>query len=66
MNRLLTEPRLARADDLFEALVEAHRELDEAASARLHARLVFVLANHIGDEAVVLEALAIARAAALE
>ena len=35
-------------------------------SARLHARLVFVLANHIGDESVVLEALAVAQAAALE
>lgn len=66
MSSLLTEPRLARADDLFEALVEAHRDLDEAASARLHARLVFVLANHIGDEAIVLEALGLARAAALE
>jgi hypothetical protein len=66
MTKLLTEPRLGRPDDLFEALVEAHRDLDEKASARLHARLIFLLANHIGDPEVVLEALAAARASALD
>lgn len=65
MSGLLTDPRLSRADDLFEALVEAHRDLDEAASRRLQARLIFLLANHIGDEEIVLEALAKAREADL-
>ena len=66
MSGLLTDPRLSRADDLFEALVEAHRDLDEWASQRLQARLIFLLANHIGDEEIVLEALAKARAATLD
>ena len=54
-------PRLADPDALFAALVEAHEGLDEAASRRLDAQLVLLLANHIGDQLVVLEALSIAK-----
>jgi hypothetical protein len=60
---LRTEPRLADPDGFYEALMEAHRGLDEAASRRLDARLVILLANHIGDDAILREALALARAA---
>ncbi len=38
-----------RADDIFAALVEAHRGLDEAESRRLDARLILLLANEVGD-----------------
>jgi hypothetical protein len=62
MTALLTDPRLADPDALFAALVEAHRGLDESASRALDARLVLLLANHIGDMAVALEAVARARA----
>jgi len=50
-------PRLRDADRLFAALVAAHEGLDQAASRQLDARLVLILANHIGDESVVLKAL---------
>lgn len=56
-----TAPRLADPDALLAALMEAHRGLDAAASRRLDARLVLLLANHVGDMAVVLEALRLAR-----
>jgi hypothetical protein len=59
--RLDTTPRLVDPDALFAALVEAHRNLDAAASRRLDARLVLILANHIGDAAVLREAIALAR-----
>ncbi len=59
--RLDTTPRLVDPDALFTALVEAHRNLDAAASRRLDARLVLILANHIGDAAVLREAIALAR-----
>jgi len=59
-----TTPRLADPDALFAALVQAHRELDAPASRALDARLVLLLANHIGDMAVVLEAIARARVSA--
>ena len=38
-----------RADDIFAALVEAHRGLDEEESLRLDARLILLLANEVGD-----------------
>jgi len=40
---------MRRADDIFAALVEAHRGLDDAASRRLDARLILLLANEAGD-----------------
>lgn len=58
-----TTPRLADPDALFAELVEAHRGLDAAASRRLDARLVLLLANHIGDAAVLRQAIALAREA---
>ncbi|MCY4501371.1 MAG: DUF2783 domain-containing protein, partial [Alphaproteobacteria bacterium] len=36
-----------RADDIFAALVEAHRGLDEEESLRLDARLILLLANEV-------------------
>ncbi|TCO79263.1 uncharacterized protein DUF2783 [Plasticicumulans lactativorans] len=48
-------------DDFYEALIEAHRDLDDEHSQRLNARLILLLANHIGDLGVLRQALAIAR-----
>ncbi len=56
-------PRLADPDGLFAALVAAHDGLDPAASRRLDAALVLLLANHIGDDGVVLHAIQVAKAA---
>jgi hypothetical protein len=39
----------AAADEFYAALMQAHEGLDEAASARLNARLVLLLANQVGD-----------------
>lgn len=63
MSALRTEPRLADPDALYAALMDAHRDLDDAASRALDARLVLILANHIGDAAVLEEAIALARGA---
>lgn len=48
-------------DDFYEALIEAHRDLTEEQSERLNARLILLLCNHVGDLAVIHEALALAR-----
>jgi hypothetical protein len=57
-----TSARLGtRADDVYAALIEAHRGLSHEESARLNARLVLMLANHIGDADVVLDAIGRAR-----
>ena len=58
-----TSPRLRDPDAVFAALVGAHEGLDEAASRRVDAALVLLLANHIGDDQVVLDAIGIARGA---
>jgi hypothetical protein len=50
-----------RGDDFYEALIRAHEGLSEAESHTLNARLVLILANHIGDLTVLREALALAR-----
>lgn len=59
---LTTTPKLWDADAFYEALIEAHRGLDVAQSQALNARLVLLLANHIGERAVLVEALGAARA----
>jgi hypothetical protein len=61
-NRLITEPNLDAPDDFYEALIEAHAGLETAQSHELNAKLVLLLANHVGSLAVLREALAAARA----
>ena len=48
-------------DDFYEALIETHRDLSDEQSERVNARLILLLANHIGDIAVLREALQHAR-----
>ncbi|MBR0642749.1 DUF2783 domain-containing protein [Plastoroseomonas hellenica] len=55
-------PNLDAPDAFYEALIEAHRDLTPEQSHRLNARLILLLANHVGDLAVLREALAQARA----
>lgn len=58
---LITEPNLEQPDTFYEALIDTHRDLGEAESHALNARLVLLLANHIGRHDVLLEALQTAR-----
>ena len=59
---LITEPHLDAPDDFYEALIDTHRDLSSADSHALNARLVLLLANHIGSLDVLKHALALARA----
>ena len=63
---LIKTANLQAPDDFYQALIDTHRDLSEPASHALNARLVLLLANHIGDLAVLREALAAARAGATE
>ncbi len=60
---LITAPNLARPDDFYEALIDMHRDLDDAQSQAANARLILLLANHIGDHETLLSALRLAREA---
>ena len=59
---LNTDFNLDNADDFYEALIDAHRDLSAAQSHELNAKLVLLLANHVGALDVLREALAVARA----
>lgn len=48
-------------DDFYQALIDTHRDLSDEQSHLLNAKLVLLLANHIGDLSVVRQALALAR-----
>jgi hypothetical protein len=62
---LITQPHLDAPDEFYEALIDAHRDLTTAQSHELNAKLVLLLANHIGTLPVLKEALAAARTSAL-
>jgi hypothetical protein len=61
MAGLNIEPNLAAPDDFYQALIELHRELSDEQSELVNARLILLLANHIGDLAVLREAMRRAR-----
>ena len=61
MAALNVESNLTAPDKFYEALIDAHRDLSTAQSHELNARLVLLLANHIGTLPALREALAAAR-----
>ncbi len=60
MTALNTEPNLPAPDEFYEQLIAMHRGLSEQASALCNAKLILLLANHIGDADVLKEAMAAA------
>ena len=60
MSQLNLQANFSQADAFFAALADLHREGDEHKSERINARLILILANHIGDQAILLEAMRIA------
>ena len=61
MTGLRRDLAFADGDALYERLVDMLDGLDDAAAMTLLAKLVLLLANHIGDEAVIAEAIQEAR-----
>jgi Protein of unknown function (DUF2783) len=59
---LITAPHLDSPDDFYEALLRAHQDLSPDDSHAFNARLILLLANHIGHLDVLKEALAAAGA----
>lgn len=56
-----THAHIPDADGFYEAWIRAHEGLSDAESIDLDARLVLLLANQVGDQAVLLECIAEAR-----
>lgn len=62
MSRLNIEPNIADMDAFYEHLIETHNGLSDTDSQLVNAKLVLLLANHIGDIDVLKDAFAKARA----
>ncbi|MEP3295261.1 MAG: DUF2783 domain-containing protein [Pseudoruegeria sp.] len=58
MANLNTKPNIAAPDDFYADLIAAHNDKTDEQSEAFNARLILVLANHIGDREVLQEALA--------
>lgn len=63
VKRLTLDSRLPDPDRAYRALIDAHRGLNDEESAALNTRLVLILANQLGDQAPLEEAIALALAA---
>ena len=54
---LVTTPNIDDPDGFYARLIDAHRDLEDDESRRFNARLILLLANHIGDREVLDQAL---------
>ncbi|WP_169569383.1 DUF2783 domain-containing protein [Sneathiella limimaris] len=61
MTKLNTAPNMTDPDGFYESLLRLHEGLEETESHALNARLVLILANHIGDRQVLNEAMKLAK-----
>jgi hypothetical protein len=61
MATLNTQPNLAKADDFYAKLIAAHEGLNDDDSMALNARIILLMANHIGDQQVLEQVLAAAK-----
>ena len=60
---LITTPNIPDPDGFYADLIALHEGLDEVDSHSLNARLVLILANHIGDRDTLAAALDLAKKA---
>lgn len=61
---LNTDPNIPNPDAFYDELLAAHKDLTKPQSDALNARLILILANHIGDRDTLRSALKAARASA--
>jgi len=55
------QPNIAQQDLFYAELINGQRDLTEEQADMMVAKLVLILANHVGDRAVLSEAIALAR-----
>lgn len=60
MAGLITSSNLSHPDDIYQKLIDLHEGCDEAESRKRNAKLILILANHIGDPALIAEAIDLA------
>ena len=60
MSQLTLDPNFSDADAFYAALADVHRDRSPQASEQINARLILLLANQVGDQPILEQALAIA------
>ncbi|QIE48253.1 DUF2783 domain-containing protein (plasmid) [Pseudohalocynthiibacter aestuariivivens] len=58
---LILDPNIDDADGFYDELLGVHEGLTQDQSDALNARLILILANHVGDRGVLRQALTLAR-----
>lgn len=66
MSTLITDSNFSNADAFYAALADIHRDRSDTESAAINARLILLLANQVGDQQILEQALAIAGQVHLE
>jgi len=61
MTDLILTPNIPAPDDFYAELLATHDGLTSEQSNALNARLILILANHIGDRTTLTQALATAK-----
>ena len=61
MTKLNITPNLSAPDDFYADLIQMHEGLSDDESMALNARLILILANHIGDYEALRSALSLAK-----
>ena len=59
---LIREPHIPEPDAFYAELIQNQADLSDAQAEMMVAKFALILANHVGDRAVLSEALALARA----
>lgn len=60
MSELITTPNISDPDGFYAELLAVHEGLSDDESASLNARLILLLANHVGDRTVLRTAIRMA------
>ncbi len=55
------KPNIEDPDNFYQELIDMQRDLDEAQVQLMNAKLILILANHVGDRAVLSEAMNLAK-----
>lgn len=61
MSDLKLEPNINDPDGFYDELIAAHSDLSKEQSDAFNARLILILANHIGDRSTLRKALEAAK-----
>lgn len=59
---LIRTPNIGQTDAFYQALIDAQRDMSDEQANMFSTKLVLILANHVGDNTVLNEAIAIAKA----